>query len=58
MKLITGNLPRSNYESDKPKKESKRSSAMKVQPDSLHKINEESEYDEPKARGMRLQKAS
>ena len=46
MKMISQNLPGSNYESDKPRKEPQRNSAMKKESGPLHKINEENEYDD------------
>ena len=47
MKLMQANLPSSNYDTDKQKKEkeSKRASALKSN-DGLHKINEENEYED------------
>lgn len=50
MKLISQNLPGSNYASDKPKEvlvpHPQRSSAMKAKDTSLPNIQEENEYDE------------
>ena len=47
MKLMQANLPSSNYDTDKQKKDkdSKRASALKSN-DGLHKINEENEYED------------